>query len=626
MNERPPITVVLDRDALRPSPDDAGPPWERYCIEVLDHLRLPYQVVSQADPVPQDGSGIVLLPGSARLEQNDVAAVRRWIAAGGVAVCVGAGPLSAAFDIVGAAPVDAGHTVVTGENGWVDPPDVALRALGGTRLSVTGSREETAVLARWRDDASPALAVRRYGDGYVIVSGVDLWQTIVRIQQGDPVHQDGEPAADGSAAVDDGVLKCDDGITLTYASDRALPPGPWTPRTDGREGLQPVPVFHRPHADLWRRLFLQLLFEAAGRTGVVLPWLHYWPSGVPAVAHLSVDSDRNVSEEAETTLRLFDEIGVTTTWCHVYPGGYEPDVVRAIAEQGHEHALHYNAVGDADIATWGRSQLRAQYQWARAMTGHEEIVSNKNHYTRWEGWDEFYRWCVEFGIRIDESRGPSKQGNVGFPFGTAHLFFPMGRRAADATGVGSDHGERLDVLVLPMHAQDLAWAAHESVRDVILDQALAHHGVAHFLFHPVHLHRRGYVRDACREVVELARRSGMPWWTAAQLNDWERLRREVTLSVRQPEAGAIEVVARTPRPVSAAAINLALPETWNGAAITVESTMDSAAGTAVRHTMSERHGRAMLELSADLPAGTTRLTLRLSPTGTPAATGGGTHR
>ncbi len=550
-----------------------------------------------------------------------MAGVRRWIADGGVAISVGAGTLTDAFGVVGAERVTAGHVTVAGQNGWVDAPDVALRALGGTRLGVTGPPEETTVLARWQDDGSPALVVRRHGHGFMIVSGVDLWQSIVRIQQGDPVDRDGEPAADGSAPVDDGVLKCDDGITLCYESDRAMPPGPWTSRPDGRDGLGPVPVFHRPHADLWRQILVQLLFGAAGRAGVVVPWLYYWPSGVPAVAHLSVDSDRNVTEEAETTLRLFDEIDVRTTWCHVYPGGYEPDTVRAIGEHGHEHALHFNAVGDADIATWGWPQLRAQHAWARAMTGHEEIVSNKNHYTRWEGWDEFYRWCVALGIRIDESRGPSKQGNVGFPFGTAHLSLPMTGPTPGAAG----YDGRLDVVVLPLHAQDLAWAAHESVRDVILSQALAHHGVAHFLFHPVHLHRREYVRNACRDVVALARQLGMPWWTAEQLNDWERLRRQVGLSVRRTDADALEVVARTARPVPGAAIDLVLPGTWTESAVTVDSTADAA----VTHTAAERHGRTMLELGTDLPKGTTVLTVRLSPTATPATpatTSGGTSR
>lgn len=117
------------------------------------------------------------------------------------------------------------------------------------------------------------------------------------------------------------------------------------------------------------------------------------------------------------------------------------DLHRAITLAGHEDALHYNAMGDADIATWGWPQMRAQYAWAQAVTGVEGIVSNKNHYTRWEGWTEFYTWCEKLGIEIDQSRGPSKQGTVGFPFGTAHVTFPMGD--VDVAN------RRMDVLNLP---------------------------------------------------------------------------------------------------------------------------------------------------------------------------------
>ncbi|NED95005.1 hypothetical protein G1H11_06730 [Phytoactinopolyspora alkaliphila] len=617
MTQSAPIMVVPGDDAPGHTESADRQPWWLYCTEVLGHLRLPYETVTPADVAAREHARIAVFPAAARLDENEASAVRRWVADGGVAVCVGAGPLTAAFGVSATGEVSDGHVSVTGGNGWVDPPDVPLRVLGGVRLDVPAPDEAasdgTAVLARWSDDGTTAMLARRHGAGFAVVSGVDLWQTIVRIQQGDPVREDGVPAADGSAAVDDGVLKCDDGIVLSYETDRALPPDGWVPRPDGRAGLEPVPVFHRPHADLWRQAFVQVLFEAAARTGVVLPWLYYWPSGVPAVAHLSVDSDRNVSEEAETTLRLFDEAGVRTTWCHVYPGGYEPEVVRAIAERGHEHALHYNAVGDADIATWGWPQMRAQHAWAQAMTGHEEIVSNKNHYTRWEGWDEFYLWCQALGVQIDESRGPSKQGNVGFPFGTAHLSFPM-------AGV-EDNGSRLDVLVLPLHVQDLAWAAHESVRDVILEQALAHHGVAHFLFHPVHVYRRTYVQDACRDVVALARDHGMPWWTAAQLNAWERLRREVSLSVRAAAAGALDVVVNTPRPVQDAAILLALPDDWAGS----PGSARTDAGVEVGHAVVDRHGRRMVELTTDLPAGETLITLTAAGTTVPAgaATGGG---
>ncbi|NDL58236.1 hypothetical protein [Phytoactinopolyspora mesophila] len=587
MKEYPHLSVVLDEVSAREGHAEGQAPWWTYCAEVLDHVRVPYDVVPAIGDLGLDGPGVLLFPEAPSLPDDQAAAVRAWVEGGGALLCTGAGSLGAAFGVAEVDPVADGYVLIDGADGWLDGVDVPLRAQGGNKLAVG---TDAVVLASWAHDKTPAIVLVHLGLGVAIFSGVDIWQSIVRIQQGDPVYTDGVPAADGSAAVDDGSLKCDDGIVLSYETDREVPPQSAVRRAEGRAGLDPVPIFHRPHADLWRGAFLQLLLGAARHCGVVLPWLYYWPAGVPAVAHLSVDSDRNSIEDAATSLDLFDEIGVRTTWCHVYPGGYDTATVERIGAAGHEHALHFNAVGDADIASWGWAQLRAQHAWAQAMTGHEEIVSNKNHYTRWEGWDEFYRWCVRLGIEIDETRGPSKRGNVGFPFGTAHLAKPMsGTR-------------RLDVLMLPMHAQDLAWTTHESVRNVILDQVVAQHGVAHFLFHPVHLHRRSFVRDACRDVVAEATRRGLPWWTAAQLNAWERLRRNVVLDVRHEAGGGLAISAHAPNAIPGAAIMLPLPDP----SAQVETAW-SDSGSPVRPAVVERHGMTMLELATDLAEGTTTL-------------------
>ena len=353
-----------------------------------------------------------------------------------------------------------------------------------------------------------------------------------------------------------------------------------------------APIFHRPQADLWRRVFLSLLLDAADAAGIVVPWLHYWPAGVPAVAHMSHDSDGNVSEYAATALEVFDEIDVRVTWCHCYPGGYDPATVQQIADRGHEQALHYNAMGDADIASWGWPQVRAQYAWAQALTGRERIVSNKNHYTRWEGWAEFFGWCERLGIEIDQSRGPSKQGNVGFMVGSCHLWFPI----ADAT----QGNRRIDVLELPLHTQDLAWAGHEANRDVILDQALAEHGVAHFLFHATHLHLRPPTRRACVRLAAEARRRGMVWWTSEQLNDWERRRRDVRLQVSAEPDGSLRVSVESSADLFGAGVLLAVPAGTAYAVTTGDATL----------AWVERHGRKFLELTADLPAGTSTYTLR----------------
>ena len=55
-------------------------------------------------------------------------------------------------------------------------------------------------------------------------------------------------------------------------------------------------------------------------------------------------------------------------------------------------------------------------------------------------------------------------------------------------------------------------------------------GVAHFLFHPIHLHREKPVRRALRRVVEEARGRNFDFWTGEQIDDWERRRRRIRLA------------------------------------------------------------------------------------------------
>ncbi|MEQ7005620.1 hypothetical protein ABN028_05400 [Actinopolymorpha sp. B17G11] len=595
-----PIGLVLDDGAAQAAHHEGRDAWWLYTTEVLDHVRLPYDVLAPdaltgLGAATADAPGVLVFPHPPSLDAAAVTAVTGWVERGGALVlCGGSGTLVELTGVTAGSPVADGHVEIV-KGALTQPPDVPLHAYGGVELAPGDGGD---VLARWTSGVA-AIAARSVGRGVVVVCGVDLWQSIVRIQQGFRVEQDGAPAADGSCPVDDGILKCDDGLPLSYERDRALPPG----EAGVAEGLFPheypppaaAPIFHRPQADIWRRVFLTLVLDAAERCGVVLPWLFYWPAGVPAVAHMSHDSDGNVSEYAATALEVFDEVDVRVTWCHVYPGGYDPAIVQAIADRGHEQALHYNAMEDADIASWGWPQLRAQYAWAQALTGRERIVCNKNHYTRWEGWHEFFVWCERIGIEIDQSRGPSKQGDVGFPFGSCHLWFPM----ADA----AEANRRIDVLELPLHTQDLAWAGHEANRDVILDQVLAEHGVAHFLFHSPHLHLRPPTRAACVRLAAEARSRGMVWWTSEQLNSWERRRRGVRLDVTGDADGALRVAVETDEALDGAAVLLAVPGLAGDAAFTVEA----GAGTA---TVVVRHGRPFVELATDLPTGSTSFLLR----------------
>lgn len=562
-----------------PAPSDSEPDWHRYAAEILAHAGLS---VSTSSAIP-DRPGVLIVTGTAA--SGRVEEVRRWVEGGGVVLLTGEldglEDLSAtsAGDVVESTRVD----IVT-DDLWTDQPP-RLRALRTRELVATDSRDLHTLATT--ESGGSAITTHAAGSGRVFTFGVDPWYTIARIQQGYPVSADGRPSADGSAPIDDDLLKAEDGMALDIDEDRALPPGE-PPMPDDYTHTYPppaaVPIFDQPHADWWRSVLLQVIYAAADHLDQPLAWLGYWPAGIGAIAHMSHDADGNKPEQGQAALEAFAEADVHVTWHQVYPGGYGPEIYEAVTAAGHEQSLHYNAMDDSDVAQWGWPQFRAQFAWAQAVSGREDIVSNKNHYTRWEGWTQFYTWCERVGIQIDSSRGPSKQGTVGFPFGTAHVSFPLAPSGAPS--------QFHDVLNLPLHTQDLAWASHASVRDVILDGAQAQHGVAHFLFHGPHLHLRPPTRAACPELANEARRRDMPWWTAEQINTWERSRRGAQVHLEQTEDG-LDLVVQAATPIRQAAILL----TGTGLRPQDED---------VPSTTVVRHGRDFCELTLDLPAGPSR--------------------
>ena len=530
-----------------------------YLAEILAHAGLNRPALE----------AVGLLVGPAPTE--DVAARVR---AGAGAVLLGdPGPLAELAGVAVRNTVDEGHVAFS--PGW--PADVPLHAFGGVAVTAT----DADVVAEWTHGGA-AVTVRRVGAGAVVLIGADVCGSVVRIRQGWPVTTDGTPPPDGTAPVDEGILKCEDGLALDYQLDRAMPDGSPPPATFEHTypPAGPAPMFHRPHADLWAETLLEALYRVAEHMHAPLARLDYWPDGISAVAHMSHDSDSNTDDSARVALDTFAAAGVPVTWCVLHPGGYSARTYTDISAAGHELALHYNAMGDTDLDEWGAENLLAQRDWLARTTG-VTPVSNKNHYTRWEGGADFYHWCEAAGIRTDQSRGPSKQGTVGFPFGTCHPSFPL-----------SDNGTMLDVLAVPLHTQDLWWTAVDAVRDVIMDQAQARHGIAHFLFHGRNMLRHPEVVAAVLATAQAARERGLPWWTSERIDDWERRRRGVRVQVTG-DAKAWHVVAHADTPVEGAVLLLSLPGSLESPQRTVS-----------------RHDRKHVAVTADLAAGENRFTLR----------------
>ncbi len=350
--------------------------------------------------------------------------------------------------------------------------------------------------------------------------------TVVFIQQGRAITRDGVPAPDGTAPLCDGVLKSDDGGVLDWSFDRQPVPG-----------VPGLHAFLQPIADQWRELLLRAVFYLADTLAVVLPVLWLYPRNLPALAHLSHDTDSNDPEKARRLLKILEEMQVHGTWCVILPG-YPPEIMDAIRDAGHELATHYDALDHP----WSEEEFDRQWRELCALFAPEVPVSNKNHYTRWEGDTEFFDWCARRGIRLDQSKGASKTGDVGFNFGTCHPYFPL-----------APDGRRLNVLELPMPTQDLEVVAPAALGEVLLKAAERHHGVLHLLFHPAHTSRED-VAQALRDMVSMAKAQGMEWWTAKQLDAWERGRRQAQWQDYRQEGSAVQVTLRAGEPLREATL------------------------------------------------------------------------
>lgn len=355
----------------------------------------------------------------------------------------------------------------------------------------------------------PALQSWRIGKGRIERWAVDIPATIVMLQQGSkPIREDGEPAPDGTANVRDGILKADDVMEMDWTLDRrATPTG--------------AAYFAYAYADRWKEIGFAHLVSSAAKHGLSIPFLDYWPDGVRAVATVSHDSDFNQDEHAYAALALLEELNICSTWCMLVPG-YSQAVYEQATAAGHELAFHFNAL-HLENREWSEAEFAAQLQYIRDRT-RAAVVSNKNHYTRMQGWGELFRWCETHGIACDQTRGPSKKGNVGFLFGTCHPYFPI---------AWADEGNRMyDVLELGMLTQDLNVNEHTSDPSIIrplLEEVGQVRGVAHFLFHQNHIYTKESVRNAFREFVREARAMGFAFWTSQQINRWVRAKRGIVI-------------------------------------------------------------------------------------------------
>lgn len=486
--------------------------FEHYLTEILSHAGFTYQVIDAVEGMTNKQFDVVIA-GLHTEDEKTVQALCMFAERGGTVISYAG--LNSAAKKLGyrrESELGAGYAEQLDPTAPTEAPLRYLRAVPWTKQA-TDELAEVVETGRLHKDhpagpqAGAVLHSFKVGFGRIERWAVDIPGTVVRMQQGSaPVLEDGVPAPDGTSPVDDGLLKADDKIELDYEHDRV------TSETG-------AVYFAHPYADLWREALVSHLLRCVLDAGLTFPFVDVYPDGVEHVAMISHDSDWSSDEAGAYVLDELKALGIHSTWCLVEPG-YGVHIHERIKEEGHEVALHYNALAK-DGGVWSFDAFVSQSRWANEVAGDRPVTSNKNHYTRFEGWGELFAWCEACGIASDQTRGPSKKGNVGFLFGTCHPYQPM--------AWAHERNRLYDVFEIGFLTQDIPSWTDESVIEPFLEQVARVNGVAHFLFHQVRIHSESGVVEALRKVVRQAKERGYTFWTGEQIHAWERARRQIRL-------------------------------------------------------------------------------------------------
>lgn len=529
-----------------PEPEPNAPRtvrYSQYIHEILGHAGIPYARIDREQLAERvSGLRVLVTIGEADVPEDARRALEAWVRGGGCwlgigGVCGMPGmfgvdvlPPSWTLRDLKTGTLGEGYLQPRGDVHRVlehieaqpgrSPGDGWLHFFNGIPVRAAGAQVLADVLdSHHRPTDRAALTENEVGSGACVLIAPDLTGAVVRIQQGIGVTRDGVAAPDGTACVDDRTGKTDDACVLDWLLDRQPLPE--------AEGFS---AFLQPVADHWREVLLRSVLYLCEKAAARIPLLWLYPRNLPALGHVSHDTDNCEIPNAWGMLDAVASARINTTWCVILPG-YPEDVFEAIRGAGHELATHYDAMSSG--CPWGEAEFDATIQRLSRMMGEPKPVTNKNHYLRWEGDTEFFDWCAARGIRMDQSKGPSKSGNVGFAFGTCHPYFPV---AAD--------GRLIDVLELPTLTQDLLIVAPKELSGHLLEAALRCHGIGHFLFHPSHILKPG-VADALRETAETGKRLGMEFWTARRINEWERARRSASWCGWSPSPSGAAYSLRT---------------------------------------------------------------------------------
>ena len=584
------IGVIIDPEQPRRGNGQLPPYAAPYIGEILRHAGIPFSLLppdalAGASPLPR----LLILAQDLELTSSQKTGAADFVHAGGLLIgTAGASGMDRLFGV-------QTHGLL--EEGYLQPPAAPRPVTGGLRreIHLFGGSLVTATTGAALAQLSPiqpppqseealsdAIVAHAVGRGRTLLFAPDLVTSVLHIQQGKPVvpipprESAGTPAGSILDPERDGdLIEIDEIDDLYYSGGPPLP--------DGRTHYNRR-VLLTPMADALRELLLRAVFHLLSGAGQPLPLLWYWPRGLASIAHMSHDSDGNRPLLGWTLFDLLQELNVPSTWCTMPVPGYDRAFYDTLINSTSEIALHY-ATGNAPVREdrrWSRMDFDWQYDTLCYDTRLPQLVSNKNHGLAWQGRLEFYHWCQNKGIRIEQSRG-----DRGFTFGTSHPWLPL---EDDRPGGGF-----IDVFALCFLTQDFTVVCPHGFMRPLVDQCHASYGVAHVLYHPSHVEDPECERSI-RETVAYARSLGMEWWTSEEINNWERARRRVSISPIESGATSPESACRIQSPdrLNQATMLYLLPANGNAAS---SLTID---GEAADARTVERYGHRFAQITADL--------------------------
>jgi peptidoglycan/xylan/chitin deacetylase (PgdA/CDA1 family) len=351
---------------------------------------------------------------------------------------------------------------------------------------------------------------------------------------------------------------------------------------------------HLPQADLQCHLLRALLAEGPDAP---LPFLWYFPGGVPTVCLLTSDDDWSTREQFEALRDAAREHRARITF-YLVPGTpsettVTPEYKAALEAEGHTVSLHPVHEPPYDL-TWAETVDR-QRAWYRERFGAPPGPSVRNHCVTWSGYVHGARLMKEAGFRYDANAvsvppaGEQYQAGAGLPAcyvdldGELLAIYQVPAQFSDETTLGD-----------PGVPFSLNLTEDEGVRMItarLQENVTAHHSMLCINAHPVSF--ATYSGPMWRRVFSEANRLSVPLLSLdAFMTFWER-RAAVTLSAATREPDGWRWTLRVPE--TAPGMTVMLPWEGDPARVTLDGRGEIPAPC--RHLFGRAHLAILLDLS-----------------------------